>query len=72
MQCEIVDHENAPQLERYIDRLVEARKKKNLTPEGARDLLHDANYFGTVPSPPATLCPISILLAAAAVLLGSF
>ena len=48
MQCEIVDHYNAPQLERYIKRLVEARKKKSLTPEGARDLLHDANYFGTV------------------------
>ena len=48
MQCEIVDHYNAPQLEQYIKRLVEARKKKSLTPEGARDLLHDANYFGTV------------------------
>ena len=48
MQCEIVDHYNAPQLERYIERLVEARKKKSLTPEGAGDLLHDANYFGTV------------------------
>lgn len=48
MQCEIIDHYKAPHLERYIERLVEARKKKNLTPEGARDLLHDANYFGTV------------------------
>ncbi|CAK0787083.1 hypothetical protein CVIRNUC_010299 [Coccomyxa viridis] len=47
-QCEIVDHLNAPQLDRYVDRLVEARKKKNLTPDGARDLLHDANYFGTM------------------------
>ena len=47
VQCEIVDHLNAPQLDRYVDRLVEARKKKNLTPDGARDLLHDANYFGT-------------------------
>ena len=48
VQCEIIDHYTAPHLERYIERLVEARKKKNLTPEGARDLLHDANYFGTV------------------------
>ena len=48
MQCEIIDHYKAPHLDRYIERLVEARKKKNLTPEGARDLLHDANYFGTV------------------------
>ena len=55
MQCEIVDHLNAPQLNRYVDRLVEARRKKNLTPDGARDLLHDANYFGTVRAwaPPA-------------------
>ena len=48
IQCEIIDHYKAPHLERYIERLVEARKKKNLTPEGARDLLQDANYFGTV------------------------
>ena len=48
MQCEVIDHYKAPHLERYVERLVEARKKKNLTPEGARDLLHDSNYFGTV------------------------
>ena len=48
LQCEIVDHLKAPQLDTYTERLVEKRKKKNLTPEGARDLLHDANYFGTV------------------------
>ena len=55
VQCEIVDPLNAPQLDRYVERLVEARKKKKLTPDGARDLLHDANYFGTVRAwaPPA-------------------
>ena len=44
----MVDHLSAPQLEAYIEKLVEVRRKKNVTPDMARDLLHDANYFGTV------------------------
>jgi len=65
LQCEIMDHFNAPHLDRYVERLVEARKKKNLTPEGARDLLHDANYFGTVNLLPKDLnaCRLQILAA---------
>ena len=35
-------------LEGYIARLVEVRRKKNVTPDMARDMLTDANYFGTV------------------------
>ena len=48
LQCEIVDHTRAPQLEAYVERLVEVRRKKNVTADMARDLLNDPNYFGTV------------------------
>lgn len=48
MQCEITDPEKSDKLEAYVERLVEARRKKNVTPDMARDLLHDPNYFGTV------------------------
>ena len=34
--------------ERYIEELMEARKKKGLTRESAEDLLSDGNYFGTI------------------------
>ena len=48
VQCEIVDPARAPQLEAYVERLVEVRRKKNVTHDMARDLLNDPNYFGTV------------------------
>ena len=40
------------------------RKKKNLTPDGARDLLHDANYFGTVRISSASSSSLSFHIAA--------
>jgi phosphate acetyltransferase len=43
-----VDPADRMYLERYIPLLVEARKKKALTPEMAEDLLTDMNYFGTL------------------------
>ncbi|RQW90008.1 MAG: phosphate acetyltransferase [Geobacter sp.] len=44
---EILDPCTAPQLESYVDALVELRKKKGLTPEDARKLLTDEDnlYF---------------------------
>lgn len=40
--------QNSPQLQKYVDTLCEARKKKGLTPEQARDQLTDINMFGTL------------------------
>lgn len=51
MQCTIMDPEKSDKLEGYVEKLVEARRKKNVTPDMARDLLHDPNYFGTVMHP---------------------
>ncbi|BDA50565.1 phosphate acetyltransferase [Coccomyxa sp. Obi] len=51
-QCKITDPEKSDKLEAYVEKLVEARRKKNVTPDMARDLLHDPNYFGTM----MTLC----------------
>ncbi|CAL8464970.1 g4505 [Coccomyxa elongata] len=51
-QCKITDSEKSDKLEAYVQKLVEARRKKNVTPDMARDLLHDPNYFGTM----MTLC----------------
>lgn len=48
MQCKVTDPEKSDKLEAYVQKLVEARRKKNVTPDMARDLLHDPNYFGTV------------------------
>lgn len=31
-----------------MEKLVDVRRKKNVTPDMARDFLHDPNYFGTV------------------------
>ncbi len=50
-QCEIIDPEKSGRLEAYVEKLVEVRRKKNVTPDMARDFLHDPNYFGTVSSP---------------------
>lgn len=47
----MVDHTRAPKLESYVEKLVEVRRKKNVTPDMARDLLADPNYFGTVRTP---------------------
>ncbi|KAK9820016.1 hypothetical protein WJX72_005170 [[Myrmecia] bisecta] len=45
---DIVDHLVSPMLPRYIDELVQARKKKGLTAEAARDMLADENVWGTM------------------------
>lgn len=44
----VLDPATSPRLDEYADSLVEARRKKNLTREGALDLLKDGNYFGTM------------------------
>ncbi|GLC50353.1 hypothetical protein PLESTB_000369800 [Pleodorina starrii] len=47
--CEVVNPASSPRLEAYISLLVEARKKKGMTPERAADLLlGDINFFGTM------------------------
>lgn len=45
---DIVNPANDPCMERYVDELVEARKKKHLSREAAADLLVDMNYFATM------------------------
>eukprot|EP01025_Chloroclados_australasicus_P044491 TRINITY_DN4825_c0_g2_i1.p1 TRINITY_DN4825_c0_g2~~TRINITY_DN4825_c0_g2_i1.p1 ORF type:complete len:785 (-),score=113.95 TRINITY_DN4825_c0_g2_i1:507-2861(-) len=47
-RCNILDHKNSPRLEKYISELCEARKKKGLLPEVARDMLMEVNYFATM------------------------
>ena len=42
----MVDHRTSPSLETYTEALVQRRRHKNVTPDMARDLLVDANYFG--------------------------
>jgi phosphotransacetylase len=61
LQCEIVDYMSTAKLEAYVERLVEVRRKKNVTPDMARDFLADPNYFGTV------RCPMTLRLQTGAV-----
>ena len=44
----VLDPATSPRLEAYVESLMEARRKKNLTREAALDLLKDVNYFGTM------------------------
>lgn len=46
--CEILDITSGPTLERYAGMLVEARRKKGLTLEQARDQMTDINMFATM------------------------
>ncbi|KAK9835702.1 hypothetical protein WJX74_006259 [Apatococcus lobatus] len=46
--CSIIDHTASPDLEKYVDALVEARKHKGLKPDQARDALGDPNTFGVM------------------------
>mmetsp|Transcript_4754 Transcript_4754/g.13675 ORF Transcript_4754/g.13675 Transcript_4754/m.13675 type:complete len:790 (-) Transcript_4754:298-2667(-) len=46
--CTVVDPMTSPELPRYIDLLVEARKHKGTTSQQAADMLQDVNYFGTL------------------------
>lgn len=46
-KCQVVDHLKSSMMDEYVALVVEARKKKNVTEEMARDYLADANYFAT-------------------------
>ncbi len=45
---EIIDPENAPQLDRYAKKLYELRKHKGITETTSYDLVKDPSYFGTM------------------------
>ena len=47
-KIEIIDPENAPQLDRYAKKLYELRKHKGITEATAYDLVKDPSYFGTM------------------------
>lgn len=46
--AEIIDPENYEKMDEMVEMLCEIRKKKGLTPEMAREVLSQANYFGTM------------------------
>lgn len=46
--AEIIDPENYDRFEEMLDLFCEIRKSKGMTPEQAREILHHANYFGTM------------------------
>ena len=46
--AEIIDPENFDRMDEMVDLLCELRKKKGITPERAREILLQANYFGTM------------------------
>lgn len=47
-KCQVIDFKNSSKLDAYADWLVEKRKAKGLTKEGALDQLQDLNMFATV------------------------
>ncbi|KAK2078569.1 hypothetical protein QBZ16_003409 [Prototheca wickerhamii] len=47
-KCDVIDYKHSPALDRYADWLVEKRKAKGLTKEGALDQLQDLNMYATV------------------------
>ena len=46
--AEIIDPEHFDRMDEMVDLLCELRKKKGITPESAREILLQANYFGTM------------------------
>ena len=46
--AEIIDPENYEKMDEMVEMLCEIRKKKGMTPEMAREVLSQANYFGTM------------------------
>lgn len=46
--AEIIDPENYEKMDEMVEMLCEIRKKKGLAPEMAREVLSQANYFGTM------------------------
>lgn len=46
--AEIIDPDNYDRMDEMVETLCELRKKKGMTPEKARNVLSQANYFGTM------------------------
>ena len=46
--AEIIDPEHFDRMDEMVDLLCELRKKKGISPERAREILSQANYFGTM------------------------
>lgn len=46
--AEIIDPDNYDRMDEMVEMLCELRKKKGMTPEKAREVLSQANYFGTM------------------------
>ena len=46
--AEIIDPLNYDEIDEMVDMLCEIRKNKGMTPEQARGILSQANYFGTM------------------------
>lgn len=46
--AEIIDPDNYDRMDEMVEMLCELRKKKGMTPEKARNVLSQANYFGTM------------------------
>ena len=46
--AEIINPENYEKMDEMVEMLCEIRKKKGMTPEMAREVLSQANYFGTM------------------------
>ena len=46
--AQIIDPENYDDFDAMVDEFVELRKSKGVTPEQAREILSQANYFGTM------------------------
>lgn len=46
--AEIIDPEKFDQMDEMVDLFCELRKSKGVTPEQAREMLYQANYFGTM------------------------
>lgn len=47
-KCNIVDHDNFPDKEKYAEIIYQARKHKGMNMGMALDMLHDINVFGTM------------------------
>ena len=47
-KIQVEDPATSPRLETYSQALYELRKSKGMTPNTARDLMHDVSYFGTM------------------------
>lgn len=46
--AEIINPNNFPEMDKMVEELCEIRKSKGMTPEQAREILKENNYFGTM------------------------